>query len=295
MYSSIYKKQKIIVLFTFLLLPVTLLVLFSLYPGAMLLYLSLTSWDGYSAAKGWVGLDNYREIFRNSEIFSVFSHNLYYFFGGIIQNIIALYFAVVLNKKLRGRNIYRVLIFLPYIMNSVAIAYMFSYVYDSQDGSLNGLLTLLGLDSLITSWLGNKHTVNISLAFISMWKYLGFNMVIYIGALQSIPDDLYEAALIDGANERQSFFYITWPSILKIVELSMLLTVTGALEVFDLPFIMTKGGPAGASDTFVTKTVDTAFHYSNYGLASAMGVVLLLIVIVVITIQRKFILREEKG
>ncbi|MBM7565232.1 carbohydrate ABC transporter permease [Paenibacillus sacheonensis] len=295
MYSSLYKKQKTIILFAFLLLPVTLLILFSLYPGANLLYLSLTSWDGYSSDKGWVGFDNYREIFRNSEIFSVFGHNLYYFFGGILQNVVALYFAVILSRKLRGRNGFRVLIFLPYIMNSVAIAYMFSYVYDAQHGSLNALLTNLGLGDLITSWLGNKHMVNISLALISMWKYLGFNMVIYIGALQSIPEDLYEAARIDGANGWQSFRFITWPSLLKIIELSMLLTVTGALEVFDLPFIMTKGGPAGASETFVTKTVDTAFHYSNYGLASAMGVVLLAIVIIVITVQRKLILREEKG
>ncbi|QGQ98358.1 sugar ABC transporter permease [Paenibacillus psychroresistens] len=291
MFSLRYKAQKTMILFAFLLVPLLLLATFSFYPALYLFWLSFTSWDGYSPAKAWVGLDNYKELFANRELLGVFSHNLYYLFGGIVQNVLALMFALLLNIKLKGRNAFRVILLLPYILNSVAIAYMFSYVYDAQFGSLNSLLTLLGMEHFITSWLGNKHMVNVSLAFISAWKYMGFNMVIYLGALQSIPSDLYEAARIDGASRSQSFRYITLPSIGPVLELSMLLTVSGALEVFDLPFIMTGGGPAGASETFVTKTVQTAFNFSNYGLASAMGVVLLLIVVTVITIQRKLILR----
>lgn len=291
MYSSSYKKQKYIILCTFLFVPLLLLCTFSLYPGLMLFYMSFTQWDGYSAAKEWIGLANYIEIFTNSRVFEVFKHNLYYFVGGILQNILAVYFAVILNRKQKGSYFFRVMIFLPFIMNSVAIAYMFSYVYDAEHGSLNALLSFLGLDALTISWLGSKASVNICLAFISMWKYVGFNLVIYLGALQSISHDLYEAARIDGASEWQSFRSITLPGIIRIIELNMLLTVTGALEVFDLPFIMTKGGPAGASETFVTKTVATAFNYNDYGLASAMGVVLLVIVVAVVAIQRKFLLR----
>lgn len=293
MFAMSYKVQRYVILVSFLTVPLLLLAVFSFYPALYLAFLSFTSWDGYSPQKTWVGLSNYKEIFTNSDIFGVFSHNAVYFAGGIVQNIAALFFAVLLNSRLRGRNVFRVLLFLPYIMNSVAIAYMFTYVYDAQNGSLNALLASLGLESLITSWLGDADAVNYSLAFISMWKFMGFNMVIYLGALQSIPGDVYEAARIDGAGPMQSFLHITWPSIIKIVELSMLLTVSGALEVFDLPFVMTKGGPADASSTFVMKTVETAFNFSNYGLASAMGMVLLLVVVLVITIQRKLILRGE--
>ncbi|REE85151.1 carbohydrate ABC transporter membrane protein 1 (CUT1 family) [Paenibacillus taihuensis] len=294
MFSLSYNVQRMLIISSFLFLPLLLLAAFSFYPALYLVWLSFTSWDGYSPDKPWVGMANYKEIFENREIFGVLSHNLAYFIGGIVQNILALFFALLLSRRLRGRNAFRIVLFLPYILNSVAIAYMFTYVFDAQNGSLNVLLTALGLEGLITSWLGNKHVVNISLAFISMWKFMGFNMVIYIGALQSIPEDLYEASKIDGASRFQALRYITLPSIRRILELSMLLTVSGALEVFDLPFVMTKGGPAGASETFVTKTVQTAFNFNNYGLASAMGVVLLAIVVAVITIQRKVILRGEK-
>ncbi|NBD27360.1 carbohydrate ABC transporter permease [Paenibacillus glycinis] len=293
MFAMSYKIQRYVILIAFLALPLLLLAVFSFYPALYLAWLSLTSWDGYSPKKAWIGFGNYKEIFTNADMFKVLSHNFVYFMGGIVQNLAALSFAVLLNSRLRGRNAFRVLLFLPYIMNSVAIAYMFTYVYDAQNGSLNALLTSVGLQSWIRSWLGDAAIVNYSLAFISAWKFMGFNMVIYLGALQSIPGDLYEAAKIDGAGPFKSFLCITWPSVIKIVELSMLLTVSGALEVFDLPFVMTKGGPAGSSQTFVTQTVETAFNFSNYGLASAMGMVLLLIVVLVIFVQRKLLLRGE--
>lgn len=144
-----------------------------------------------------------------------------------------------------------------------------------------------------TSWLGNKDFVNYTLASVGLWRFMGFNMVIYLGALQSIPSDLYEAASIDGANAWQKFSRITLPNIYKIIELNLFLTVTGALEVFDLPFVLTKGGPAGASETFVMKIIETAFQFNNYGLASAMSVVLLLFVVIVLSIQRYILSRGD--
>ncbi len=132
------------------------------------------------------------------------------------------------------------------------------------------------------------------LASIGFWRFMGFNMVIYLTALQSIPSDLYEAASIDGANGWQKFIFITLPNIYKIIELNLFLTVSGALEVFDLPFILTNGGPAGASDTFVLKIVSTAFQFSNYGMASDMSVVLLLSVVIVLGIQRLLLSKGGK-
>ncbi|MCA0756078.1 sugar ABC transporter permease [Paenibacillus sp. N4] len=282
-----FNKQKRVVIISFVALPLLLLLTFSYYPALELVRLSFTSWDGLSPDKEWIGWANYKEVFSNPEIFGVFKHNFAYFAVGIVQNIVAIYFAVVLNGRLKGKNFFRLLLFLPYILNGVAVAYLFGYVFDTTNGSLNYLLGQLGFGALSeTSWLGSESFVNYTLASIGFWRFMGFNMVIYLAALQSIPGDIYEAASIDGANGWQQFISITLPNIYKIIELNLFLTVTGALEVFDLPFVLTKGGPAGASETFVMKILETAFQFNNYGLASAMSVVLLLFVIVVLSIQR---------
>lgn len=272
-----------------------MLLLFTYYPAIRLVYLSFTSWDGISANTEWLGFENYKEIFTNPDLFGVFIHQIPYAIMGIVQNIIAIIFAVILNSKLRGRNFFRVLMFLPYIMNAVAVAFMFQYVLDTTNGSLNGLLGFLGLESLQQSWLGNETLVNYSLASISMWRFLGYNMVIYIGALQAIPGDMYEAAKIDGAGRFQTLWYLTIPNMTKIIQLNMFLTLSGALAIFDLPFVLTKGGPAGASETFLLKTIETAFQFNNFGLASAMSVVLLLLTILILAVQNTVINGRGKG
>lgn len=282
-----YNRQKNIIIFTFLLIPVALLLLFTYYPAAKLVFFSFTDWDGYSPEKPWVGLDNYKEVFSNPDIFGVFTHNFAYFVVGLIQNVVAIYFAVVLNGRLRGRNGFRLLLFLPYIMNGVAVAFMFGYVFDTTQGSLNLFLNSIGLTKLgETSWLGTAGLVNYSLASTGLWRFMGYNMVIYIASLQAIPKDIYEAAKIDGANAWQTFWRITLPNMKPVIQLNLFLTVTGALEVFDLPFVLTKGGPAGASQTYVQRVVDTAFAFNNYGLASAMSIILLFFVIAVVGLQQ---------
>lgn len=294
--SMSYLKQKRIIIYSFLLIPVSLLLLFTYYPAAKLLYFSFTAWDGYSPEKPWVGLENYREVFLNPDIFGVFAHNFAYFVMGLIQNVIAIYFAVILNTRLRGKNGFRLLLFLPYIMNGVAVAFMFGYVFDTTQGSLNLFLNSIGLTHLSeTSWLGTKGLVNYSLASTGLWRFMGYNMVIYISSLQAIPSDIYEAAKMDGANAWHTFWRITLPNMKPVIQLNLFLTVTGALEVFDLPFVLTKGGPAGASQTYVQRVVETAFAYNNYGLASAMSIILLFFVIVVVGLQQFVLSRGGSG
>jgi raffinose/stachyose/melibiose transport system permease protein len=289
-----YKVQRTIIIVSFLAIPLLLLMAFTYYPAIKLVFQSFTSWNGVSAKKAWVGWANYKELFSSSELFLVFTHNAAYFFAGIIQAIVALYFAVILNSKLWGRNFFRLTLFLPYIVNGVAVAYIFSFVYDTHRGVLNNMLMSSGITHDTINWLGNPSLVNYSLAAIALWKYMGLNMVLYLGAMQSIPNDLYEAAKIDGANAWQSFMHITLPNIMPVFQLLMFLSLAGALEAFDLPFILTKGGPLGASETFVTKTMDIAFGFQNYGLASAMGVTLFVIVAILVLIQRKLFPRGDE-
>jgi raffinose/stachyose/melibiose transport system permease protein len=287
-----YKAQKYIILFGFLTIPLALLFAFSLYPAASMFYFSLTDWDGLGFDQKFIGLANYKEIFTRPEIFGAFENNLYYFVGGLLQTAIALYFAVILNGRLRGKYIFRVLLFLPYVLHSVATVIMFRNVYHAEYGSLNVLLGAIGLESWQQLWLGDPHLVNFSLAFISMWKYFGLSMVIFIGALQSIPKDLYEASTIDGASSWQDFRFITMPSLRRVIELMLILTLTGALEAFDIPYIMMLG--ANGSSTFVIRTIDMAFSFNKSGLASAMAIILLMIVLFFIFIQRKVLFREDK-
>lgn len=287
-----YQQQKIILIVSFLFVPLMLLLTFTYYPALRLIYLSFTSWDGLTPVKTWVGFANYKEIMGNTEVFYIFLHNVAYFVGGILQNVVAFFFAVMLNSKLKGRNVFRTVLFLPYIMNGVAVAFMFGYVFDTNTGSLNYFLNWLGMEPI--SWLGKPGLVNISLASIGVWKFMGFNMVVYLGALQSLPEDMYEAAKIDGARRLQVLRYITIPGMRKIIELNLFLTVIGALEVFDLPFVLTKGGPLAASKTYVQQTVETAFQYNNFGLASAMSVLLMIVVIVVVSAQRRIVGGKEE-
>lgn len=288
-----YRQQKKWILIGFLFVPLLLLFTFSLYPAVYMVYLSFTNWNGYSAEKLWIGWANYRYLFNNREMFEVFSHNLVYLLWGFVHVGLGLFFALILNSRMRGRNVYRSILFMPYIMNGVAVAYMFNYVFHTEYGSLNLLLSSLGIGSGQTSWFGSKHLVNHVLASINVWKYFGFNMVLFLAALQSIPKDMLEAAKIDGASSIQTVRYVIIPNIMTVIELNLFLTVIGALEIFELPFVLTAGGPLGASETFVTKTIDTAFTFYNFGLASAMSTVLVIIVSIVLLLQKQVLRRWE--
>lgn len=281
-----YETQKSLMIIAFLIIPLALLSTFSFYPAIRLIFYSFTSWDGLSNQYPFVGFRNYQTIFTNPQLFGAFWHNLSYFVGGLIQNVVALYFAILLNSKIKGRNLFRSILFVPYIINAVAIVFIFKFMYQDQ-GALDLLLSWLGLGSWQQDWIGNDNIVNWSLAFVSMWEFFGFNMVIYLAALQSIPGEQYEAAMLDGAGRFSTMLYITLPNIRSIIQINLLLTVSGALEAFNIPFIMTNASPPTA--TFLTNTMNVAFTFGNYGLASAMAIVLLILVFMVISIQQKLL------
>ena len=255
-----------------------------------MVWYSFTSWDGLDAVKEPVGFQNYVEIFTRPEIFRVFLVSVYYLVGAFLQLVLAMYFATVLSFSTRFRNWFKGIIFFPYLLNGVAIGLVFLFFF-RPGGTLDALLALVGVQDG-PQWLGDPSLVNVSLAATSVWRYMGLNFVLFLGAIQSIPTELYEAAELDGASSWQKFRFIILPSISQIVGLSLILAVSGALSVFEIPFIMTGG--ANGSETFVIQTINTAFKFSKVGLASAMAVVLLLLVLLVSWVQRRFF-PEEKG
>ncbi len=275
--------------YLFLLIPLILLIGLTYYPVANMFWYSLTSWDGLSKTKEIVGLDNFERVFTTPEYFAVFKVSLYYFFASFIQMAIALYFATILSFNTRFRNFFKGVLFFPYLINGVAIGFIFLYFF-RPDGTLDSLMAILGWSDT-PQWLGDRDVVNFSLAGTSVWRYTGMNFVLFLGAIQSIPSNLYEAAELDGANKWQQFRYIIAPGIKPIIGLSFILAISGSLSVFEIPFVMTGG--SNGSETFVIKTIQTAFKFDKVGQASAMAVVLLAIVLVVTWIQRK-LFPEEK-
>jgi multiple sugar transport system permease protein len=274
----------------FLAAPLVLLFLFTYYPVLNMFWYSLTSWDGLDKTKEFVGLDNYVSVFTRPDIFKVFFVSLYYLAGSVVQMALALYFATILSFSTRFKNFFKGVIFFPYMINGVAIALIFVYFFQP-GGTLDSLLEQVGGGGAIQQWLGNPDVINVSLAGTSVWRYMGLNFVLFLGAIQSIPGQLYEAAEIDGANRWQQFRFIIAPGIKPIIGLSFILAISGSLAVFEIPFIMTGG--ANGSETFVIKTVKMAFTHNKVGLASAMAVVLLGIVLIMTWIQRKVVPDEK--
>ena len=272
----------------FLLVPLGLLAVFTYVPVLNMIWYGFTSWDGLDRTKEVVGLENYGRIVTDPQIFRVFVVSLYYLAGAVVQIALALYFATVLSFNTRFRNLFKGIIFFPYLINGVAIGLVFLYFF-RPGGTLDALLLAVGIGEP-PLWLGDPDVVNISLASTSVWRYMGLNFVLFLGAIQSIPDELYEAADLDGATAWQRFRYIIAPAIRPIIGLTVILSISGALSVFEIPFIMTGG--ANGSETFVIQTVNTAFKYSKVGLASAMAVVLLLLVLLVTWVQRRLFPEE---
>jgi raffinose/stachyose/melibiose transport system permease protein len=284
------RMRKAITPYLFLLAPLTLLLVFTYLPVADMFWFSVTSWDGLNPHKEFVGAANYVEIATRPDLFGVLFVSLYYIGASAIQMALALYFATILSFNVRLRNLFKGILFFPYLINGVAIGMVFLYFFQP-GGTLDSVLHVLHLDGASQEWLGDPKIVNFSLAGTSVWRFLGLNFVLFLGAIQSIPAQLYEAAEIDGASRWQQFRYIIAPGIKPILGLSFILAISGSLSVFEIPFIITGG--SNNSETFVIQTVNMAFKFHKVGLASAMAVILLCIVLLVTWIQRLLVPDER--
>ena len=270
------EKQKRIFITLSLLIPMTLLVGFVVFPAFDLIRMSFTDWDGYSAGWNMIWLDNYVSMLKNEDLWLSLRNNAVYFFGHLLFIPIELLFAVLLTSKLRAAKFYKTMVFMPYIINGVAISYAFSYFFSPINGAFDAILSVFHLEFLIQNWLSDPKIVNFVLTAVSLWRFSGYHVILCMAALQSLPQDVQEAAAVDGASAWQLFRYIQIPSIMLMVDFVLFDNIRGALQVFDIPYVMTSGGPGYASSTFTLYTIDTAFKYSNFGLASTMAVAIMM-------------------
>src|SRR3984893_11934617 len=225
------------VLFVFTHLPILL-------EGA----LSLLAADGFSPPR-FIGLNNYLEVLSNQDFWEAIVHNIIYAATTVAGKIaLSLFLAVLLNQNLFGRSTFRTILFLPVVLSFVAIGVIWTLFFNFDYGVLNGILNALGLRAVRQDWLGSADTALGAVIFVDIWKWTGFHLVIYLAGLQSIPKDLYEAALLDGASAFQRFWRITVPLLQPFTAINVLLASLGAFSVFDLIYVMTQGGPFKATN-----------------------------------------------
>ncbi|MCY8511384.1 sugar ABC transporter permease [Bacillus mojavensis] len=273
------------------LLPALVFLLFVYIPIFENVFLSLFQWSSFSPEKTFIGLKNYVELFRDPVFYQALTNNVLYAVISIVCQVFGgLILAAVLEDKLvrKWSPFFRTVFFLPVVISMTVIALLFDFIYNPETGLLNQLLQAVGLDQLTRAWLGDDSTAMLSVIFVSQWQSVGYIAMLYIVSIQKIPDELYEAARLDGAGKIQQFFYITIPQTKEMSFVAVVMTLTGAFTVFNEPYILTGGGPGNASEVLSTFLYKSAFTKDMMGYASAIATVVLIITLALSLMQMKF-------
>lgn len=279
------KKNTILTIAVFLLPAIITYVVFILYPIFDTFVISLYRWNGISPTRTFVGLDNYTTLLSESRFWFALRNNMYVVLLSIFVQIpLGLIMALVLFSKIKGKKILNVLFFLPYLMSTVAVGLLWIFMYDPVNGPVNRLLNLFGVQSI--HWLAGGTSSLVAILIVIAWQFAPFYMILFRAAMVGIPDELYESAQIDGANETQKFLYITLPSIMPTIVSSSILAVVGSLKTFAIFYVMTGGGSGISTDILGTFMYRQAFINFNMGYSSAIAAVMFLIALIsVIIIQ----------
>ncbi|MEU8266980.1 sugar ABC transporter permease [Sphaerisporangium sp. NPDC049002] len=279
----------------FLLPALVLFGLLVLAPIAVAMYTSVFKWNGLGGMPSdFVGLDNFTRMFADEVFVGDLRRGLVLIVLSItVQLPLALAIAMLLNQKMRGRAFYRLLFFAPYVLSEVITGVLFTMILSPEAGLANQMLGAAGLESLRSSWLAEPSTVMMSLFLVMTWKYFGFHMILYLAGRQGIPKELGEAASIDGAGSWTQFRYVTLPLLGPTIRISVFLSVIGAIQLFDLVWVLTSGGPIHSSETMAVTMFQFGFKRSQVGYASAISVVMFLISLVFALGYQRFVLRRD--
>ncbi len=269
--------------------------MFVLYPFIQGIVVSFMKWDGLSAMK-LHGLSNYQNIIGDKLFWNAMKNTVQYaFWVTVVKNVAAVLLALFLARKvLPGRTLFRTAVYLPVTLSYIVIGILWLWVFNPTFGLLNPLMEAIGLGALIRNWLSDPGVAMYSVIWVDIWKWTGFHMVMYIAGLQSISQDYYEAAVIDGANSWHKFWKITVPQLNSTIFTNILLSITGAFTSnYALVSVMTGGGPFNSTEVAATYIVKTALKYTNLGKANAMSIFLFAFVIVFGVIQFKLLVKDD--
>lgn len=255
---------------------VVLFTLFMLYPAGSIFVISLYKWGGYSANKTFVGLSNFSKLFQDAVFWRSFANTVFLIVTvTAVTVVLSLFFAAVLTReKLRGGSFFRVVFYIPAILSVVAVAAVFSAVYDPRYGLLNGIISLFRAGGDPILWLGDRSIVIYSIALAMIWQAAGYYMVMYMAGMSAVPESLYESASIEGAGRVRQFFSVTLPLIWQNIRTTLTFFIISNINIsFLLVRAMTSGGPDGASEVFLSYMYKQAYTNSSYGYGMAIGVV----------------------
>jgi len=268
----------------FLAPALVLYLLLVVFPLFQVIRYSGYKWNGLGPLDDFVGLDNFKRALSDDVFRGALKHNAIIIgLSLVVQLPFALGVAMLVNSRLKGRALLRLLFFAPFVLSEVITAVVFNLMLQP-DGVLGGLNV---------DWLGDTSLVLYTCFVVISWKYFGFHMIIYLAGLQQIPRELEEAALIDGARHWEVFRYITLPLLGPTIRISVFLSIIGALQVFDLVWVMTGGGPVNASNTMAIYVIDWGFKRFQFGYASAVAVIMLVISLVFALLYQRFVLRRD--
>lgn len=267
--------------------------IFVLLPVGASGILSFYSWDLFGIPK-FVGLANYLQLLRDARFWEYLLNTLFFLLGIVPGMLLALVLAVLLNQKIRGVVAFRTMYFLPVVSSMVAVALVWRWIYNPDFGLLNAGLKMIGIESP-PDWLSDTRYSKPALLLVTIWKGLGYNMLLYLAALQAIPDFLYEAAEVDGASSWHKFIHITLPLLAPTHFFLLVMGIIGTFQMFGEIFVMTKGGPAGSTTTLVYYIYQYAFQWFQMGYASAISWVVFAFTFTAAMVQWKYLARMREA
>jgi ABC-type sugar transport system permease subunit len=270
-----------------------LFAMFTYYPLVSTFQYSVTDWDGFAKGYNYVGFDNFAKTFQDTDLGNAFGNTIYFAvlsiaFGLVLQ----LGLATLLYRKFHGKSFFRAMFYLPCVISQL-IASLTWLAFFQYTGVINEALATIGLGGFARDWIGSPDTVKNVLIFINLWQWTGYGMVIFLAGMTAIPLDVYESAKIDGASGIRQFFFITLPLLMPSITINLFIGITGGLKVFDMPFVLTKGGPIGSSQMLSMEIYDNAFKYERFGYSSAIGVEFFVFIAAITMVQLIITRRQE--
>ena len=267
--------------------------IFFVYPILLTIYYSFTDFTGVGTPE-WAGTANYERFLARDRYPAALGVTLWFTVVVVtVQTLLGLFFAAMLHRMPAIKNFARAALFTPAMMSFVIVGYVWQFIYSPFNGGLNALLTSVGLESLTRGWLGDPATALYAIAAAHVWMFTGYTTAIFLAGFANIPGDIEEAGRLDGASSWQRFRHLELPLLAPAVTINVILSTIGTLKTFELPFIMTKGGPDGATRTLSVEIMDNLFRSYKFGFASALSIIMLVIVIIVAFIQNKYLRGRE--
>lgn len=280
-------KRRKYVMYFFLIPALFIISFFVIKPFCETIYISFCRWNGYSGNKVFIGLSNYMGAFKDNFFWTALKNTIVYgFVSTLFQNIIGLSLAMFVNRRFRGNNVVRVVVYLPIMISGLIMGYIMNFMFALDRGVINEMLNMLGLESVY--WLGGKNLSVICILIVNCWQYAGNCMILYLAGLQGIPSTYLEAAEIDGASRHQIFRFVELPLLIPAMMTAVISNLIGGLKIYDIIVSFTNGGPNYATHSLMSFLTLQYFDKERAGYSAAVGIITFALIMFVSVFTNKF-------